>query len=91
MTGRGECIRNGYCKFSIKSPQKAYFFQARLGGVGGGGRRCFIERGYLSNLTKLIVSILHQEQERKVEKRRHMKLVVMQPKMNNKFELLAHE
>ena len=36
----------------------------------------------LSN-DKKIVTILHREQERKVEKVKHMKLEVMQPKTKN--------
>lgn len=51
----------------------------------------FIERGCLSNLAKMMVSIPHKELERKVEKSRDMKLVVMQPAINNKIELPAHE
>ena len=98
MTGRRErdrqshqisagCIRNGYRKSPVKSPRRAYLFQARLRrGVGG----CFIERECLSNLAKMMVSIPHKELERKVEKSRDMKLVVMQPAINSKIELPAH-
>ena len=38
-----------------------------------------------------MVSILHKELKRKVEKFKHMKLEVMQPKIKNKFELSALE
>ena len=38
-----------------------------------------------------MVSILHKELERKVEKLKHMKLEVMQPKIKNKSELPAGE
>ena len=38
-----------------------------------------------------IVSILHKELGRKVEKLKHMKLEVMQPKIKNKSELPARE
>ena len=97
MTGRRErdrqshqisagCIRNGYRQSSVKSPRRAYLFQARLRRGGG-----FIERGCLSNLAKMMVSIPHKELERKVEKSKDMKLVVMQPAINNKIELPAHE
>lgn len=39
----------------------------------------------------MMASILHTELERKVEKHRHMKLVVMQPKINYKSELPERE
>ena len=40
---------------------------------------------------KKMVSILHKELERKVEKFKHMKFEVMQPKIKNKPQLLARE
>ena len=43
-----------------------------------------------SNNQKM-VSILHKELERKVEKLKHMKLEVMHPKIKNKSELPARE
>ena len=43
-----------------------------------------------SNNQKM-VSILHKELERKVVKRKHMKLEVMQPKIKNKSELQARK
>ena len=43
-----------------------------------------------SNNQKMI-SILHKELERKVEKLKHMKLEIMQPKIKNKSELPARE
>lgn len=39
----------------------------------------------------MMVSIPHKELERKVEKSRDMKLVEMQPAINNKIELPALE
>ena len=43
--------------------------------------------GGLFNLEKTMVSVLHKELEYKVEKFKHKKLEVMQPKNKNKSEL----
>ena len=72
----------------LSPPGELIYFKHVWGGGGGGG---FIERGCLSNLAKMMVSIPHKELERKVEKSRDMKLVVMQPAINNRIELPAHE
>ena len=45
---------------------------------GGGG---------LFHLAKKMVSVLHKELERKVEKLKHKKSKVMRPKIKNKFKL----
>ena len=50
--------------------------------MGGGG---------VFNLATMMVLLLLNEQERKVEKLRNMKVEVMQPKVKNKSELPAHE
>ena len=52
--------------------------------TGGGG-------GGLINLAKMMVSILHEELECKVEKLNHKKLEVMQLRIKNKSELPTHE
>ena len=54
-------------------------------GVGGGGV------GAVFNLATMMVLLLLNEQERKVEKLRNMKVEGMQPKIKNKSELPAHE
>ena len=90
MTGRGERDRQSHQISASASetdtvnpllslPGKLIYFKHVWGGGGGEGGRCFIERGCLSNLAKMMVSIPHKELERKVEKSRNMKLVVMQP------------
>ena len=45
------------------------------------------ERGGLSNLVKMVVSVLHKELECKVEKLQYKKLEFMQPRIKNKSEL----
>ena len=52
--------------------------------MGGGG-------GAVFNLATMMVLLLLNEQERKVEKFSNMKVEVMQPKVKNKSELPAHE
>ena len=47
--------------------------------------------GGVFNLATMMVLLLLNEQERKVEKLRNMKVEVMQPKVKNKSELPAHE
>ena len=49
---------------------------------GGGG---------LSNLVKMVVSVLHKELGCKVEKLKYKKLEFMQPRIKNKSELPTHE
>ena len=53
--------------------------------LGGGGV------GAVFNLATMMVLLLLNEQERKVEKLRNMKVEGMQPKIKNKSELPAHE
>ena len=59
---------------------------------GGGGRgvnkdgRLYL-RGGLSNLAKMVVSILNKELEYKVEKLEYKKLEVMRPRIKNKSKL----
>ena len=55
-----------------------------LRGWWGGG-------GAVFNLATMMVLLVLNEQERKVEKLRNMKVEVMQPKVKNKSELPAHE
>ena len=89
MTGRGERDRQSHQISASASetdtvnpllspPGKLIYFKHVWGGGGGEGGGV-IERGCLSNLAKMMVSIPHKELERKVEKNRNMKLVVMQP------------
>ena len=49
---------------------------------GGGG---------LSNVVKMVVSVLHKELGCKVEKLKYKKLEFMQPRIKNKSELPTHE
>ena len=50
-----------------------------------------LERYTAFSNNQKMVSILHKELERKVVKRKHMKLEVMQPKIKNKSELPARK
>ena len=43
--------------------------------------------GGLFHLAKKMVSVLHKELERKVEKLKHKKSKVIRPKIKNKFKL----
>ena len=54
----------------------------------GGGGGIF---GHSFNLGKTMVLMIHTELERKVKMRRNFKLDIMQPKIQNKSELPAHE
>ena len=45
----------------------------------------------LSNLAKMVVSVLYKELEYKVEKLEYKKLEVMQPRIKNKSELPTRE
>ena len=47
--------------------------------------------GSLSNLAKMVVSVLHKELGCKVEKLKYKKLEFMQPRIKNKSELPTHE
>ena len=51
----------------------------------------FFEKGGLSHLAKMVVSVLHKELECKVEKLKYKKLEFMQPRIKNKSELPTHE
>ena len=64
-------------------PLGAYSFQTRLRGGG------LNKNGVLFHLTTLVVSVLHKEQECKVEKLKYKKLEVIQPK--SKSELPTRE
>ena len=56
-------------------------FQTHLSGGGGG----------LFNLAKTIVSVLHKELERGVEKLKYEKLEIMQQRIKNKSEVPVGE
>ena len=62
--------------------------------VGGGGRGLITTGDLfesLSNLAKMVVSVLYKELEYKVEKLEYKKLEVMQPRIKNKSELPTRE
>ena len=70
----------------LLNPRGAYLFQIHFKGGLTETRGAF-ERGYLFNLAKTMVLILHKELEYKVEKLKYKKLEVMQPRIKNKFEI----
>ena len=55
------------------------------------GRLVVLGHYTASSNNEKMVSILHKELERKVEKFKHMKFEVMQPKIKNKPQLLTRE
>ena len=65
-------------------------FEGETGSIEVGG---LFDRlgGGLINLAKMMVSVLHEELECKVEKLNHKKLEVMQLRIKNKSELPTHE
>ena len=57
-------------------PRGAFLFQTIWGGFNRDGERLF-KKGSLFNLVKTTVSVLHKEQEYKVEKLKYKKLEII--------------
>ena len=66
-------------------------FEGETGSIEVGGLFDRWGGGGLINLAKMMVSVLHEELECKVEKLNHKKLEVMQLRIKNKSELPTHE
>ena len=81
----GPVLSGNYFKSSINPPPRggAYLFQAHLNGRGWG----LIESGGLFNLEMAIISVLHEEQEYKVQSESNPKFQLV----NKRFRISPHE
>ena len=76
-------------KSSIKSPGGLIYFKPIWGGGLNRDGGLIWEGGGLFNLEKTMVSILHKKLKYNVETLKYKRLEVMQPRINNKPELLV--